>query len=200
MSEDDRERGDAESGPDEEAFLSRWSRLKQASRDRVPAPVGPPDDARAGEVVPEAEAEPEPPSDEDLPDPEALDDDADFSAYLSPKVSEDLRRRALRRMFRNPIYNVRDGLDDYQFDYRNFLPLGDTKTADLAGKIAKGLVKRLENGGWADTEEVAALAAANDPRPETRPDTATETAPEGPDSRSGDDTPQESDTNDNRDT
>jgi len=73
----------------DEAFLERWSRRKQASRD------------------PPATAEPAPaaapPRDADLPPVDSLDAGSDVSGFLSPEVSESLRRAALRRVFSLPV-------------------------------------------------------------------------------------------------
>ncbi|MDA8015423.1 MAG: DUF3306 domain-containing protein [Gammaproteobacteria bacterium] len=76
-------------------------------------------------------ASPPQPTDDDMPPIESLRDDSDFSGFLSPGVSEDLRRRALRRLFASAVFNVRDGLDDYDDDFRNFPPLGDLVTSDM---------------------------------------------------------------------
>jgi hypothetical protein len=48
---------------------------------------------------------------------ETLTFDSDFTAYLQPKVGEALRRDALRKLFRDPRFNVMDGLDVYIDDY-----------------------------------------------------------------------------------
>ena len=69
-----------------------------------------------------SETEPEPGSlDHTLPDPETLPPGSDIKAFLVPGVSAGLRRRALRRLFAADHYGVRDGLDDYDDDYRRHL-------------------------------------------------------------------------------
>lgn len=103
--------------------LSRWSRRKlgeQADDIERPEAVG-----AAAETVPVADVEappplpPEPGSlDASLPDPDTLPAGSDFTAFLQQGVSDGLRRRALRRMFSGEHYGIRDGLDDYDDDYR----------------------------------------------------------------------------------
>jgi hypothetical protein len=52
-----------------------------------------------------------------LPPVESLTIDSDFTAFLQPKVDEALKRRALKQLFRDPHFNVMDGLDVYIDDY-----------------------------------------------------------------------------------
>ena len=126
----DRRRPDAEETDPEESFVARWSRRKRESgRERdAAAPAREPEPPAAEEAPAAAETGP---TDADLPPPDALGPDSDYSAYLSGRVSEELRRAALRKLFRLPQFNVRDGLDDYDEDYRSFAALGDTVTADM---------------------------------------------------------------------
>ena len=146
----DTERRPAAPGPEEEenSFLSRWSRRKLQPRETAPErpEAGPPDTrprevdpgvagSSAGEPVASTSRAPEPPprepTDEDMPALESLHQDADVSMFFSPKVSPQLRRQALRKLFHTPKFNIRDGLDDFDEDYTYFAPLGDTVTADM---------------------------------------------------------------------
>ena len=52
-----------------------------------------------------------------LPAVESLTFESDFSAFLSPKVAEPLKRQALKKLFSDPRFNVMDGLDVYIDDY-----------------------------------------------------------------------------------
>ncbi len=52
-----------------------------------------------------------------MPPVETLTFESDFGAFLQPKVEEALKRRALKRLFRDPRFNVMDGLDVYIDDY-----------------------------------------------------------------------------------
>jgi len=112
--------------------FERWSRRKlgedaPAEPDRQP---GAPSTADAegearGDAPVDMAVEPEAPTpgslDHTLPDPDTLPAGADFSAYLDQGVSRQLRRRALRRLWSAGDYGVRDGLDDYDEDYREVL-------------------------------------------------------------------------------
>jgi hypothetical protein len=135
--------------PGDESFLGRWSRLKAQARELGSQPVAEPvehggDDSPAGvaQVTPDAA----PPSVE-LPDLEQLDQDSDYSAFLTPGVDASLRQRALRKLFSSPKFNVFDGLDTYRDDFTSFPPLGDVVTADMRHhleRLAKELAARIE--------------------------------------------------------
>jgi len=130
-------------GAREDSFLARWSRRKHEAEHGpsagetepeaqapVDADVCPPApetvDEDAGAAVEEVE-----PVDEDLPHPDTLHSNSDFSVYLKRHVSSAFRRAAMRRLFSSPEFNVRDGLDDYDEDYTQFQSLGNTVTAHM---------------------------------------------------------------------
>lgn len=110
----------------EEGFLGRWSRLKQQVREQ---------DESVGEdkaVLSQDEGPTPPRLDDPLPPAlEELDASSDFSAFLSDRVDEGLRKAALRKLFHLPQFNVLDGLDDYAEDYTSFAPLGDLVTEEM---------------------------------------------------------------------
>jgi len=70
-------------------------------------------------------------SDEDMPSISSLTAKSDLSGFFNKGVSAGLRRAALRHVFQLPVYNVRDGLNDYDDDFTKFEPLGDTITSDM---------------------------------------------------------------------
>jgi ferredoxin len=97
--------------------------------------------------------DPEPASASDresaLPPLDSLDEKSDFSVFLSPGVSEEQCKSALRKLFHSQILAQRDGLDDYDDDYRSFKPIGDTVTAH-----ARHQMERLaKNSGDPDPDE-----------------------------------------------
>lgn len=96
-----------------EKFLSRWARLKQGAREKDKTQQAPP-------VAPSAQANAGPP---ELPPIEELRFDSDFRGFLHPKIDENLRRAALKRLFSDPHFNVMDGLDVYIDDYSKPNPL-----------------------------------------------------------------------------
>lgn len=100
--------------------LRRWSQRKLAAArtaepgtaPAAPVPTPPPATPTASAA---AATLPAPPA--DLPAVESLSFDSDFSLFLQPKVDEQLRRQALKRLFSDPRFNVMDGLDVYIDDY-----------------------------------------------------------------------------------
>jgi hypothetical protein len=106
------DRGTKADAPPEDSpgFLQRWSRRKHsvAGNTAPPEPAAPP---------PVIETPPAP----TLPDPAALDFNADFSAYLQARVPAALKRQAMQRLFADPVFNQMDGLDIYIEDY-NLIP------------------------------------------------------------------------------
>lgn len=103
-----------------ERFLSRWSRLKQEVRDQ---PVEPPQ-----EMAPAVDPKAPPP---ELPPVEELTLESDFRGFFHPKVNENLRRSALKKLFTDPHFNVMDGLDVYIDDYSQPNPLPAAMLAQL---------------------------------------------------------------------
>lgn len=133
---------------DGEGFLSRWSRRKHESR----APTVAVPTVSSQTPAPMKAESRTPVTDTDLPPLESLDENSDFSAFLSPGVSEALRRRALRKLFASAKFQVRDGLDDYDEDYRNFESLGDTLTANMRYR-AQVEAERLARANAADEDQ-----------------------------------------------
>ncbi len=120
----------------DDRFLGRWSRLKQEHRRRKKQAADEPavESASADSALPEAGDA------KDLPNIESLDKDSDFSVFLKDGVPEELKRRALRKLWRtNPIFAVRDGLDDYDEDYRTAMVVAE-KLAKRIAKAGKGKV------------------------------------------------------------
>ena len=103
-------------------------------------------------------------TDADMQPIESLQPDSDYAAFLSPKVSEKLRRMALRKLFQLPHFNICDGLDDYAEDYRNFAPLGDIVTADMRHRLEReleALKERRQTGAGEPENEKPAEATAS---------------------------------------
>lgn len=156
-------------------FLARWSRLKERAREEARSP---PPAAQAPEPIEPAQEAPTtpaaaeaPPAEVKLPDLDLLDGDSDYSAFLSPGVDLLLRRRALRKLFHSPKFNVLDGLDDYMGDFRNFEPLGDLVTAEMRHRIeqaARRLAESLEEPRAA-APDARAAARVEEPSPEEVP-------------------------------
>ena len=126
-----------------ESALSRWSRRKLEARrqsdEAAPQPVTEARDELPAAVdnPPEPAAENDRPilTDADMPDIESLDVNSDFSPFMSPGVSDKLRNLALRKLFRSSVFNIRDGLDEYDDDFTSFEKLGDVVTCDMKHRI-----------------------------------------------------------------
>ena len=151
---------------DAEDFINRWSRRKAeaeaVAEARTGADVEPAVMDEDDEAAPES-SEPAPClTDEDMPPIETLDENADLSGFLSPGVSENLRRAALRKVFRSPKFNVCDGLDNYAGDYTNFPPLGDIITADMRHHMARALERLADEGEEEEEEEGVDTVAASE--------------------------------------
>ncbi len=155
-----------------EGTLQRWSRLKRtqtAPREKTgrgaAAPVVPevPEEGDGRDVVALADADeqqtapasqPSPETDElphdELPDIASLDKDSDFSGFLRQGVPEEIRRQALRVLWRSdPVLANLDGLNDYDEDFTVVHTVGDAvRTAYKAGK------------GYLDDEDEAEAEAA----------------------------------------
>jgi len=71
-----------------------------------------------------------------MPPLESLGPDSDYSGFMSPGVSDELRRLALRKLFHSPLYNITDGLDDYDDDFRSFAVLSEAFHAKKARSSA----------------------------------------------------------------
>ncbi|MCC7484898.1 MAG: DUF3306 domain-containing protein [Burkholderiales bacterium] len=126
-----------------EPFLSRWSRRKQEAREAPPP----------GEPAPD----PRSPAPE-LPPVEKLTIDSDYRAFFHPRVDEDVRRSALKKLFTDPRFNVMDGLDVYIDDYSKTEPIPPEMLAGL--KQAQNILRwAREDREEREREEAQRLAA-----------------------------------------
>jgi hypothetical protein len=95
---------------EKEPFLARWSRLKREApapekKDESPAPAVPPID----KLTPES----------------------DFTAFMNPKVKDELRRLALKKLFDDPHFNVPDPFEPYSRDWTVGEPISEELLATL---------------------------------------------------------------------
>ena len=82
-----------------------------------------------------------------MPPLDKLTPESDYRAFFHPKVNEDVRRAALKKLFSDPHFNIMDGLDVYIDDYSKTEPIPAAMLAGL--KQAQNILK------WAkeDAEE-----------------------------------------------
>ena len=190
----------------QEPFLRRWARLKaeDVKERAVPAPVPAPERTAPGspevpapeeaaEAAADASAADGPAGEEALPPLEALDENSDYSAFMSPRVSEAMRKQALRKLFRSPKFNYICELDDYIDDYTSFPALGDIITADMKHAAERLLEKQLQAEEAAETASDAApdavaagTLAAEDEDPARQQERGAGTQDPQPDTRDSD--------------
>jgi len=149
---------------DQESRLSRWSRRKlQTTEETQTEDLAFETDEKelAQNETQEAVSEDQSPDipqqpvlvDADMEPVESLTESSDFSKFMSPGVSDELRNLALRKMFQAPLFNIRDGLDEYDEDYTTFEKLGDIITADMRHQMEVEAKKKLEMEAKAISEE-----------------------------------------------
>lgn len=130
--------------PEARPFLARWSARKRDARlgradgaaedasplagdvagDRAAAPTPVPARGEASEAGDVRTATP-------LPDVDTLTFDSDFSPFMADGVDADVRRAAVRKLLRDPRFNVMDGLDVYIDDYSREDPIPPSMLAQL---------------------------------------------------------------------
>ena len=152
-----------------ESVLSRWSRRKQEARDAAQEAAAAPDpgeSAAAVQAPDEAPGEQPLLTDADMPDIDSLTEESDFSPFMSAGVSDELRNLALRKLFRAPLFNIRDGLDEYDDDFTSFEKLGGIVTADMKHRIEmeqqKLREKLAQQEADGEPDEIEALDAEGD--------------------------------------
>ena len=144
-----------------EAFLSRWSRRKEEARREAQEPL--PKPAERKNSVPQ------------LPSLDQLTFESDYRGFLHPKVSEDMRRAALKKLFSDPHFNVMDGLDVYIDDYSKSDPIPAAMLAGL--RQAQQILDRAKE---LEAEQAVreSAPAADAPPSEAPPAIASGTQPE----------------------
>lgn len=176
----------------EESFLGRWSRRKsqalQEEQEPLPEETPPltnPAETSDNILLEEEQTTPEAVdikelTDEDMPPIESLNEDSDYTGFMSPKVSEELRKIALRKLFSGAGFNVRDGLDDYDEDFSlsTFEPLGDIITSDMKHQIEVEAERKLREAMEAEetdtTPETKEAVASDEVEEEATQSTETE--------------------------
>lgn len=159
----------------DESVLSRWSRRKlqsdqqtlkedlgialQQQNSPVDVPAQGINDITASQ---DEQVEPlEVLTDADMPNIDSLHEDSDFSGFMSPGVSDELRKLALKKLFQTPSFNICDGLDEYDEDYTTFEKLGDIITCDMKHQLELEAEEKLQQAQQSimDDEEANELPA-----------------------------------------
>jgi len=175
----------AESMPvqsDQGLTLSRWSRLKRAAADEQVAlsaaraesvdtlltsesgfdKIHP--DSRVDAVAASVEYD-------ELPPISAISLAEDFTPFMQAKVPQALKQQALKALFKEPHFNVMDGLDIYIDDYTVFEPISPEVMATLSSwkTIMNPPQQVVTSGGYAvdvESEAGKAVLAARAELPE----------------------------------
>jgi hypothetical protein len=166
----------AKSAPAERFSLRRWSQRKlEAARAQAPAPAhtlpsvaaGSADQATAptahNALAPVDSASSTLSAEAPLPAIESLTIDSDFAPFFKPQVDESLKRAALKQLFRDPRFNVMDGLDTYIDDYSLPDPIPPAMLEDLMQR--RGFFP--PPAGETDARESAVDEPAREPAPPT---------------------------------
>lgn len=152
-------------------FLRRWSARKKAQTARPVVDQADEVATRQGRTLPSSPvegtpADPATPSStipdpalsdgaagNALPDPETLEAGSDFKAFMARDVAPELRRAALRKLWRsNPVLANVDGLVDYGEDFTD------------KARVPRLLASAYRVGkGWLSDEELTANRALGEP-------------------------------------
>lgn len=163
-----------------DGFLSRWAKRKEAVRQGkdvpkepekvvVPEPPSPqpsPAGGRGSSETPASEGQAAqqqvaPPTLEDV---QSLTRESDFSRFVQPDVSPEVKNAAMKKLFSDPHFNVMDRLDTYIDDYSQPDPMPPEMLKSLASaKFLKLFEEKDEEEGKAPTGR----EGADDPGPES---------------------------------
>jgi len=105
---------------DETGFLSRWSKRKQQGGlvDAEPE-------------LPLAEADTEQTNESDSDSQTKQNEQSALPIWQQQDVDAETKKAALRKLFRKPEFNVRDGLNEYDDDFTQFASLGNIVTHEM---------------------------------------------------------------------
>lgn len=113
-------------------------------------------------VVAETDAEPEAAGQnaeaEPLPDPDSIEEGGSFAAFMKDDVDPLKRKEALRSLWKQPQFNVRDGLCEYDLDYAKQPKL----TADVAAELVKNVFRHASEAEEEQTEQALAEQGDNE--------------------------------------
>lgn len=154
--------------PAEGLSLSRWSRLKRHAAEAAvlpPTKVEATVDVAAGDQLPRSAAEAANVAELNLPQMSSISLVEDFTPFMQAKVPQVLRQQALKALFKEPHFNVMDGLDTYIDDYTVFEPISSEVMATLSSwkSIMNPTQQVVTPGGYAvdvESEEGKAVLAA----------------------------------------
>jgi hypothetical protein len=140
----------------DDGFVSRWSKRKAQARAREavedeavvepeealkesPSPQPSPAGGRGSEEASDAPT---------LEETNALTFDSDFKRFLAPDVAPEVKNAAVRKLFADPRFNVRDMMDVYADDYTQPDPLPEPMLRQLAAaRVLKLFEEKTDDEG-----------------------------------------------------
>jgi hypothetical protein len=133
---------------EKEDFLHRWSRRKHEQKN-----------------LPEKKEEAPAPQ---LPPVDKLTPESDFTGFMHPKVDDALRRVALKKLFRDPHFNLPDPYEAYSGDWTGGEPIPPEMMATLnqAKQWLFDEKKDAEKGEVAAQEPVEEAKKPDEPGPQ----------------------------------
>jgi hypothetical protein len=170
---------------DDEGFIRRWARRKDEAREPKhetptagPAPAGPQPAAAVAPNLPgtaqrsgdASGRKDEKPFDlSQLPTIDSLTKESDYTLFMRPEVPDDLRLRALRRLWvLDPILSAPDTLDIHAFDY-NSVPTFPEGLKSTLYRVGRGLIGADEKAAEDKAAEDKAIAEASADRATAEP-------------------------------
>ncbi|HTH79825.1 MAG TPA: DUF3306 domain-containing protein, partial [Ramlibacter sp.] len=137
----------------DENFFSRWSKRKVQTREGKPVEDEPVIEEAPAEVAAAAVVAKEPaPVEPELPPPtledvQSLTYESDFRRFVAPDVSPEVKNAAVKKLFADPRYNVRDSMDVYADDYTKSDPIPESMLRQLAvGQVLKLFEESADDG------------------------------------------------------
>lgn len=158
----------------DETFIQRWARLKEESRatpgakDDVQAPPAPDDGPAADRKRDDKPSVEEKPFDvSQLPPIDSLTKDSDFSLFMRPEVPDDMRNKALRRLWAlDAALAQPDWLEMYMVDF-NAVPTFPEGLKNTLYQVGKGYIDKIDADGKALESSRAPSAATPAPVAQT---------------------------------
>lgn len=158
----------------DDSFFSRWSRRKAEARQEAPVVTGTPPlvevetprPAAIAATASQVEPDKPPPT---LEDALTLTPASDFTRFVAPDVTPEVKSAALKKLFADPHFNLMDGLDTYIDDYNKPDPLPDTWLRQMVQSQLLGLFADEEKKPETQPEPASAPAANEDPDLQLQP-------------------------------
>lgn len=190
------------------SFFSRWSQRKRAVREGQPLPEPAPPEIRpasalseqkqapalaestqdAPENIASRSAAPEQPPPPTMQDVHALTPQSDFKPFMRADVAPEVKNAAMKQLFKDPHFNVRDMMDVYVDDYSQPDPLPQSMLRQLQVTQFLGFWKEdeeaekqaREDAEGAAPQNVAQSSPVTDTPPEPTDTQRSATAPNAP--------------------